>query len=57
VVAVLPFAHVDAKPAAKVRHTLEQTGSVIGPFDVLIAAHALTAGLVLVSNNTREFCA
>ena len=28
---------------------------MIGPFDVLIAAHALTAGLVLVSNNTREF--
>ena len=55
VVEVLPFAEAEAKRAAKVRHTLEQTGNVIGPYDVLIAAHALTAGLVLVSNNTREF--
>lgn len=54
-VAVLPFDDAEAKRAAKVRHTLEQAGNVIGPFDVLIAAHALTAGLVLVSNNTREF--
>jgi tRNA(fMet)-specific endonuclease VapC len=55
VVAVLPFDDAEAKRAAKVRHTLEQAGNVIGPFDVLIAAHALTASLVLVSNNTREF--
>jgi tRNA(fMet)-specific endonuclease VapC len=32
-----------------VRHALEQAGNGIGPFDML------TAGLVLVSNNTREF--
>ena len=55
VVAVLPFDDEEAKRAAKVRHALEQAGSMIGPFDALIAAHALTAGLVLVSNNTREF--
>ncbi len=55
VVKVLPFGDEEAKRAAKTRQRLEQAGNVIGPFDVLIAGHALAAGLVLVSNNTREF--
>lgn len=55
VVGVLPFGDAEAQHAAKVRRTLERAGNVIGPFDVLIAGHALAAGLVLVSNNTREF--
>ena len=55
VVAVLAFGDADAGRAAKVRHALEQTGTVIGPFDVLIAGHALNAGLILASNNTDEF--
>ena len=55
VVGVLPFGDGEARRAAKVRYTLEQAGNVIGPFDVLIAGHALNAGLALVSNNTREF--
>ena len=55
VVEVLPFGDEEAKRAAKTRHALEQAGSVIGPFDVLIAGHALAAGMVLVTNNTREF--
>jgi len=55
VVGVLPFGHEEAKCAAKVRHALEQAGKGIGPFDVLIAGHALASELVLVTNNTREF--
>jgi tRNA(fMet)-specific endonuclease VapC len=55
VVGVLPFGHEEAKCTAKVRHALEQAGKGIGPFDVLIAGHALAAGLMLVTNNTREF--
>jgi tRNA(fMet)-specific endonuclease VapC len=55
VVEVLPFGDEQAKRAAKARHALEQAGNVIGPFDVLIAGHALAAGMVLVTNNTREF--
>ena len=39
---MLPFDDAEAKRAAKVRHALEEAGTVIGPFDVLIAAHALT---------------
>ena len=55
VVAVLAFGDAEAARVAKVRHSLEQTGNAIGPFDVLIAGHALHAELILASNNTREF--
>jgi tRNA(fMet)-specific endonuclease VapC len=30
-------------------------GSPVGPFDMLIGAHARSEGLALVTNNTREF--
>ena len=40
---------------AKIRVTLEATGKPIGANDLLIAAHALTLGMVLVSDNLREF--
>lgn len=39
----------------KVRSTLEKKGQPIGPNDMLIAAHALSLGLVLVSDNLGEF--
>ena len=39
----------------KVRATLERKGEPIGPNDMLIAAHALSLGLVLVSDNLGEF--
>ena len=39
----------------KVRATLEKKGQPIGPNDMLIAAHALSLGLVLVSDNLGEF--
>ncbi len=55
VVAVLEFGDAEARCAAKVRHSLEQAGNGIGPFDVLIAGHALHAELILATNNTREF--
>lgn len=34
---------------------LERKGTTIGPMDMLIAAHARAEGLILVTNNTREF--
>jgi len=37
------------------RHALEASGTPIGPLDTQIAAHALSLGVCLVSNNTREF--
>jgi len=39
----------------QVRAELERKGSPIGAYDVLIAAHALSLGLTLVTNNVREF--
>ncbi len=38
-----------------VRSFFERKGQVIGPFDMLIAAHALSAEAILVTHSTREF--
>jgi len=38
-----------------IRSELERRGQVIGPLDMLIAAHAKSLGLTLVTNNTGEF--
>jgi tRNA(fMet)-specific endonuclease VapC len=38
-----------------IRAALERQGRVIGSNDLWIAAHAIAAGLVLVTNNEREF--
>jgi tRNA(fMet)-specific endonuclease VapC len=54
----LEIAHFDDRAAwafGTVRAALEKLGSVIGAFDMLIAAHALSLGVVLVTHNTREF--
>jgi tRNA(fMet)-specific endonuclease VapC len=40
---------------AKVRADLELAGQPIGPNDTWIAAHALSLGATLVTNNVREF--
>jgi tRNA(fMet)-specific endonuclease VapC len=37
------------------RADLERRGNPIGPLDTLIAAHALSQGSILVTNNVREF--
>lgn len=55
VVAALPLDTAAAEAAANVRVNLERRGQVIGPYDLLIAGHALAANLVLVTNNLREF--
>jgi len=38
-----------------IRAQLELSGQPIGALDTLIAAHALSLGITLVTNNTREF--
>lgn len=40
---------------ADIRAALERRGQSIGNLDLMIAAHARAAGLVLVSNNERHF--
>jgi tRNA(fMet)-specific endonuclease VapC len=43
------------KPEARIRAVLEAAGTPIGPNDLLIAAHALSLGATLVTDNLREF--
>ncbi|AEG92065.1 type II toxin-antitoxin system VapC family toxin [Ramlibacter tataouinensis] len=40
---------------AAIRHQLTQAGQPIGEVDMMIAAHALAAGAVLVTNNERHY--
>lgn len=46
-------AAADVFPAIK--HALAQSGRIIGPMDMMIAAHAMAIDAVLVTNNTRHF--
>ena len=39
----------------EIRTSLESKGKTIGPLDMLIAAHALSLDLTIISNNIREF--
>lgn len=55
VITVIPFSAEEARTAARVRATLELQGTPIGPYDVLIAATAMTHRGILVTNNRREF--
>jgi len=54
-VSILPFGSDEAKSAARIRVQLEQKGSPIGPFDILIAGTTLAHKAVLVTHNTNEF--
>lgn len=54
----IPCRGFDASAASsygRVRSDLERNGRPIGSNDMLIAAHALALGLVLVTDNVREF--
>jgi len=52
---VLPFADRPAHHFAMTKCELEREGKPIGPYDLLIAGHARSEGLTLVTNNEREF--
>ncbi len=52
---VLAYDEVASKEYGKIRVHLEKKGQVIGPLDMLIAAHALSRDLILITNNTKEF--
>ena len=54
-VPVQPFDGEAADIAATLRLNLQKAGTPIGPYDLLIAAHALSLNLTLVTNNLREF--
>jgi tRNA(fMet)-specific endonuclease VapC len=54
-VRVLPWDEEAADHYADIRHQLTTAGLQIGEMDMMIAAHSLSAGAVLVTNNTRHF--
>lgn len=52
---VLPFDEAAAGNAGLLRAQLERQGEPIGPYDSLIAGHARSLGLTVVTDNTSEF--
>ena len=55
-----PLEIADFDPAAarqygQIRAELEQAGTPIGAYDLLIAGHAQSLNVTLITNNTREF--
>lgn len=52
---VLEFDADAALHAGEIRAELERAGNTIGAYDLLIAGHARSRGLIVVTNNSREF--
>lgn len=52
---VMPFTANAAAHFGELRAHLARAGTPVGPFDLLIGAHARSEGLILVTNNVREF--
>ena len=51
----LPFDERAAYESASIEHELRTKGEVIGKADTMIAGHARSLGMTLVTNNQREF--
>ncbi len=52
---ILPFSDNAAVLYGGIRADLERKGQIIGAYDLLIAAHALSEEVTLVTNNIKEF--
>lgn len=52
---ILPYDELASEFYGDIRLNLEERGRIIGPLDLLIAAHAISRSLVLVTNNDKEF--
>jgi len=55
IVRILPWDSDAADYYADIRHQLVSSGKTIGEMDMMIAAHSLSAGAVLVTNNSRHY--
>ena len=55
IVRIVPWDSEAADWYAEIRHQLVSSGQPIGELDMMIAAHALSAGAVLVTNNSRHY--
>ena len=54
-ITILNFSAKAAEEYGRIRAELERLGTPIGLMDMLIAGHAKSEDLILVTNNTREF--
>lgn len=54
-ITILQFDDRAAEEYGRIKAELEKKGTPIGPMDTLIASHAKSRGLIIVTNNTREF--
>ena len=52
---VLTYGIEAATHSGQIRAELAKLGTSIGPYDSMVASHARSQGLILVTNNTREF--
>ena len=52
---IIPYDQDASHYYGAIRCQLENQGNIIGPLDLLIAAHALSKDLTLVTNNEKEF--
>lgn len=52
---ILPFDDLAAVEYGKIQANLQKLGTPIGTMDALIAGHARSEGLILVTNNVKEF--
>jgi tRNA(fMet)-specific endonuclease VapC len=52
---IIDFNDDDAEIYGLIRADLEKKGLVIGPYDMQIAAQAISRNMVLVTNNVNEF--
>jgi tRNA(fMet)-specific endonuclease VapC len=52
---ILTYDEMAARAYRDIRFELEKSGQPMGPLDLLIAAHALSKDLVLITNNDKEF--
>jgi tRNA(fMet)-specific endonuclease VapC len=52
---ILPYDADAARAYGEICYHLEKTCQPIGPLDLLIAAHAISRRLILVTNNDQEF--
>ncbi len=53
--AVLAFTPTAAANFGQMRADVERLGQPVGSFDMLIGTHARAEGLIVVTNNVREF--
>ena len=52
---LLEYGSEAAKHTGQIRAELAKVGKPIGPYDQMIAGHARSRGLIVVTNNLREF--